>query len=92
MSITNTAVTVAATATPILVNDPTRRQASFHNPNATAIYVGGAGVTAANGLPVNQNVTIQITQPHREDSTVCQPWYAIVASGSQVLRVVEVGN
>jgi hypothetical protein len=92
VSVTNTAVTVATTATPILATDPTRRQATFHNPNATVIYVGGPGVTTTNGLPVNQNVTLQLTQPHREDTTVQQAWYGIVAAGTQVIRVVEVDN
>ena len=92
MSITNTAVTVATSATVIAPIDPTRRQVAFHNPNATVIYVGGPGVTTTNGFPVNQNVTFQLTQPHREDTTVGQEWYGIVAAATQVLRVVEADN
>jgi len=92
MAITNTAVTVATTATVIAALDPTRRTLLFQNPNANTIFVGGSGVTTANGHPVLQNTTFQLNQSLREDITVQQAWFGIVATSTEVLRVTLVDN
>jgi hypothetical protein len=92
MAVTNTAVTVATTATSLAAPDPLRRRILIHNPNSTTVYVGGAGVTTANGHPLLQNTTLEIVQQHREDSVPKQAWYGIVATGTQVLRVTTAGN
>lgn len=92
MAITNTAVTVASTATSVAAVDQNRRRILLHNPNATTVYVGGPSVTTANGYPLLQNATLDVYQQHREDATPHQQWYGIVATGTQAIRVLEVGN
>jgi hypothetical protein len=92
MAITNTAVTVGSTATSVAAIDQTRRRIILHNPNSTTIFVGGSGVTAANGHPLLQNTTLEIVQQHREDASPHQEWYAIVSTGTQPLRVTTVAN
>lgn len=92
MAVTASKVTVAATATVIASVDPTRRRLIVKNPNATLIYVGGSGVTTTVGYPLKQDEVLVIDQQHREDTVPQQPWFAVVATGTQDVNVILADN
>lgn len=92
MAITNTAVTVTTSATEIASADPTRRRLLLHNGSGGTIYVGGSGVTSANGYHLKANESLALVQATDADATIKQKWYAIVASSTASLNVMEVSD
>lgn len=85
---TNTiAVSVLVTATQILVarTDNHYYQGVFIEPTDGDIAIGGAGVTALNGLPVPSGTIVYL------DWTYGGSWYAIRTGGANVnLRILPV--
>jgi predicted S18 family serine protease len=75
--------TVGATATLIITQRPGRDTVVIENTGTTPVYLGNAGVTVSNGLllpgVVGASVAIETTDVV----------YGIVASGTQVVAVVE---
>lgn len=92
MAITNTAVTVTTSATKIASADPTRRRLLLHNGSGGTIYVGGSGVTSANGHHIKTQEELILVQATDSDATIKQEWYAIVGSGTATLNVMEVSD
>lgn len=92
MAVTADKVTVAATATVIAAVDPTRRRIVFKNNNSTTIYIGGSGVDATDGYPLEENEVLEVVQQHREDTVPQQAWYGIVATGTQDINVILADN
>jgi predicted S18 family serine protease len=75
--------TVGATPTLIITQRPGRDTVVIENTGTTPVYLGNAGVTVSNGLllpgVVGASVAIETTDVV----------YGIVASGTQVVAVVE---
>jgi len=92
MAITNTAVTVTTSATKIASADPTRRRLLLHNGSGGTIYIGGSGVTTANGHHIKTQEELILVQATDADATIKQEWYAIVGSGTGTLTVMEVSD
>jgi hypothetical protein len=79
--------TNASTATLILTADTDGCVAYVHNNSATAIYLGGSDVTAANGMAIDEaNGVTEIRLPANSKL------YAISFSGTPVLQVLKIGN
>ena len=80
---TTTAVSCATTATlapaSALVN---RTSLCIQNTSATVVYVGGAGVTTANGMQLNPNDSFC-------DDAGPTPYYCIVAASTATVRALE---
>jgi hypothetical protein len=92
MAITNAAVTVTTSATKIASADPTRRRLLLHNGSGGTIYIGGSGVTTANGHHIKTQEELILVQATDADATIKQEWYAIVGSGTGTLTVMEVSD
>lgn len=88
-TIKNTAVTVSSTATPLPETPAPKRKSVviFNNSTSVAIYLGGAEVTAENGLPVlAQSYSPAI------DAGDTMLLYGITESGTADIRVLEANN
>jgi len=79
---TQTAVTVATTATLLQAENSARCKLVIANNSTAPIYVGGASVTTATGIPIAAGASL--VDDASEDA-----WYAIVAVGTADVRVEE---
>lgn len=80
---TTTAVTCATTATAAPASAlSSRTTVTFVNNSAVTIYIGGSGVTTANGIPLLPGASFM-------DDVSAAPYYCRVASGTANLRVLE---
>ena len=76
--------TTAAAATPALAANTSRKEALIYNNGAQTVYLGrDAQVTTATGLPLVSGATLR-------DDRATGAWYAITASGTGDLRILEV--
>lgn len=91
MTIATAAVTVANTATALASAPSTvgpRRSVLVHVPEGgVTVYVGGADVTTANGIPVASGSTLELGKLDGAERP-----YGIVASGTQAVRVLTTGG
>lgn len=87
MALNSTTVTVTTTATLLAAADRGRRFFAIANASGSHIHVGGAGVTVANGIRLDDKDELVIQQQHENDHTPGQAWYAIAPSGSQQVGV-----
>ena len=91
MAVKSTTVTVTTTATLIpaaadAITGPTRTEILVQNLGTGAIYVGASDVTTANGIQVNAGASLGLNGVATPDAL-----YAITASGTQDVRVLEIG-
>ncbi len=82
MSVTIGRVTVAATATKLW--DGNCRKVEVKNTSATAVDIGGSGVTTGAGYPLAQNATLVV-----EFDGDNMAGYGITASGTASVAVVK---
>ncbi|MEG3641616.1 hypothetical protein [Magnetococcus sp. PR-3] len=80
-SVVNTAVSVAASATELVASDESRKEVHVQPTNGD-IYIGGASVTATNGLLVKKGVLYVLT--------LKAAVYAVSVSGGVDVRVMGV--
>lgn len=71
---------VAAVALAANVN---RKTAIIYNNGSVTVYLGGSGVTTANGLPLLPGAAFV-------DDRTTGVWYGVTASGTGDLRIIEV--
>lgn len=84
-SLSQAAVTVAATETTLAAASATRQSVTIYNDDAAKVlYVGGAGVTTATGLPIQPGQFAEISKTTAEV-------VGIVATGTAVARVLVEG-
>lgn len=76
-------VTVATTATLISASRPGGDSVTIQNLGTTAVYIGAANVTTANGFPIPGVAGSSLTFPATTDV------YGIVASGTQAVAVLS---
>lgn len=81
----NAPVVVGVTAILLCAADSTRMGARFYNAGTADVYIGGSGVTVANGA-------IKITPGSLwiEDNAAPGAWYAVSGTAGQSVRVQEV--
>jgi len=82
MSILSLNATCGTTATLIYANRSSVAEVFIHNHSGGAIQVGGAGVTTANGLQINNNSTATV-RIYAGDSL-----YAVTASGTATIDLL----
>lgn len=87
-TLTATQVTVPATANGILIlgANTNRKGATISNPGAVTVYIqqGSTGVTTSNGFGIPAGSSYNIDEPLYTGAI-----YGIVATGTQVVTVVE---
>lgn len=88
MALTNqTPVTVTTAADQKVLTSANRGTIIFQNRDASVeIFLGGAGLTAANGIALSPGATLIISQGEG-DSLVDEAWFARTASGTAELRI-----
>lgn len=90
MSVKSTAVTVGTSPTRIDSTTFDRRSegvsVSFFNGGSGTVYVGGPDVTTSNGAPVAEDSWSPGFDLRPNDAL-----YAVVATGTATVRVIEVG-
>lgn len=85
-TITDTApVTVGTAATALVAASATRRAVRFYNAGTADVYLGGSGVTTANGC-----IKIAAGQSWFEDDAPGAAWYGISGTAGQSVRIQEV--
>lgn len=88
-TLTASQVTVPATAngTAILAANTSRLGATISNPGPSTVYIqqGATGVTTSNGFAILSGCSYNIDEPLYTGAI-----YGIVASGTQVVTVVEI--
>jgi len=73
-----------ASAAQCLAANASRKTAVIYNNGSQTVYLGGSGsVTTSNGLPLLVGASV-------EDDTSVDAWFAVTASGTGDLRIVEV--
>lgn len=89
MALSSSVVTVGTTPTLIGTPGAGRGVLAFCVPAGGAqVYVGGSNVTTTNGVPLTAGTPVWMTS--QMGSVVAgETWYAIVASGTQALNIVE---
>lgn len=70
-------------AASIVAANPDRLSLMIHNAGAVVVYLGPSGVTTSSGVPLGVGATLT-------DTTSVDAWYAITASGTGDLRIIEV--
>jgi len=89
MPFTSTSVSVGTTAVEILPTDPRRRRVSLHNATgAGTTYIGGAGVTTANGFDLASGDRLDFTESHPADCSLRGAIYAVNSSGTNTVRIL----
>lgn len=84
-TITNgTPATVGTTEVALCAASASRKSVRFFNSGTATIYIGGTGVTTANGMPIAAGAGWS------EDDGAAAAWYAISGSAGQTVRVQEV--
>lgn len=79
-----TAAAPTNTAAVVLAANTERERALIYNNGSQTVYLGKDGtVTTANGLPLIPGAAL-------EDDRTADAWWAIVASGTGDLRILEV--
>lgn len=90
MAVSAARVTVGTSATALTSGDPGQQVGSgiaFRNMDATAtVFIGGPGVTAAAGYPLEAGEELSLDLENTKDLP-----YAITASGSVVVAVLRAG-
>ena len=80
-------VTVTTTATLLVTGDSDGCRVLLHNPNATAVILGGSDVTSSTGLALDSAAgPTELTIPPFGEL------YGIVATGTVVIQVLVFGN
>ena len=79
----SSAFTVSTTRSVIVPADNIHRTVYLHVIGNGTVYLGGASVTAANGMPTEKH-----TVPFELQLPAGQPLYAIVAVDTQEVRVL----
>jgi len=79
----NTAISVTTAATSIIAANTARKGLIITNNGTVPVYLGIAGVTTANGIPLPAGASLT-------DDVTTDAWYGIVASGTADVRVVEI--
>lgn len=73
-----------SSAASIVAANASRKSVTIHNAGSVTVYLGStSGVTTSNGVPLAPNATMS-------DEASTDAWYAITASGTGDLRIVEV--
>lgn len=78
-------VTVGTSATSLLAALATRKAAHFYNAGSVDVYLGGAGVTTANGV-----IKIAPGQSWLDDNGAAAAWYGVSGTAGQSIRIMEV--
>lgn len=86
MAVTTRAVSVASTATRLDALTEIGEEILVFNNGSATIYIGGADVTTANGVPVLPGSWSPSLPLPRGEAL-----YGVVASGTHEARVIEVG-
>lgn len=81
---TPAAVSVGVAATALCAASATRKGVRFYNGGTVTVYLGGAGVTTAVGMPLPAGST------WFESEAAGAAWYAISGTAAQAVRVMEV--
>lgn len=92
MAVASAAVTVADTATVVAAVSAGRRRFIIKNPGSTTVYIGGSNVSTTNGFPLRQYDTFEVVQANSSDTSAKQAYYGIVATGTQSVNIVSVGD
>lgn len=85
MAIKSSVVTIAATATlisPTSDDNVAGVSVSILNSGSVVVYIGGAGVTTANGYPIAAGSALSI-------GLMSESVYGIVASGTSPVNILE---
>ena len=90
MPVSSTAVTVAATATPLFLSATARRRFFVSNDSGSNVYIGGSDVTSVTGYTLATGKTFEVSQQFPTDGSAKYQWFAITGAGNLVVRVVEV--
>ena len=81
-TLSQSAVTVTTTATALTTLDTTRKFLSIQNTGAADVFVGGSGVTIANGHKIPSDGVFVI------DQASAAAWFAIVAASTNEVRIL----
>ena len=82
MPIVSTSITVSTTATKLLDKARGRRWVTFSNETGSKVHLGGAGIVAGTGIPIDHNTSFTVAQQHENDSTPEHEWWARVDSST----------
>jgi len=75
LPINTTSVTVTTTNTLLIPEGRGRRMVVFSNETGHQLHIGGVGMTATDGIPLEHKDRIIIQQQHQNDYTPSQAWY-----------------
>jgi hypothetical protein len=78
-------VTVGVAATVLVDANPVRRALRFFNAGTDDVYLGGSGVTTANGA-----VKLAPNGTYFEDNAAAGGWYGISGTAGQSVRIQEI--
>lgn len=87
MAVSSAQITMGATRTLITRADTDGCVVYVHNRTGTVVYVGGADVTAANGMGIDS-----AAGPVRMTLDATDTLYGITASGTPDIQVLRIGN
>lgn len=90
MPVSDKTVTVGTNATALFNSAQNRRRFILHNDSGQTVYVGGPSVSTITGHVVEHNGTFEVHQQFSTDASAKYQWYAVSATGSADVRVVEV--
>ena len=90
MAVTTSSVTVGTTATALCGTDPKRRTLIIHNAHSSKVYLGGPNVTTSNGMHLDNDEKIVLTNNIASDGTAKNAFYAVVSSGTASVSLMEV--
>jgi hypothetical protein len=84
----HSAVTVANTATLVVAANQAKAGFLIANVGSATVYLGGSGVTTANGYPLDPGEKLASDGGTEYEGNL----YGIVASGTNAVRVLEWGE
>lgn len=90
MAVTTSSVSVGTTVTALCGTDPKRRRIFIKNAHSSKAYVGGSGVTTANGFHIDANETILISNDSPSDCSAKNAFYAVLSSGTGTVSIMEI--
>lgn len=90
MPVSQSTVAVTDSATQLFGSSSSRRRFVVRNDSGVTVYIGGSGVTTSTGIPIGTGTSYEVAQSFPTDPTCKFPWYAIIATGSQNVNVLQV--
>lgn len=82
MPINSVSITVTTTNTLLLAEARGRRMVVFSNETGNQLHIGGPGMTATDGIPLDHKESLVIQQSHENDFTPSHAWYGRTDSSS----------